>query len=94
MLKFAKKIRNNWKKTTFAVGALTYGITKAKSTYEIKHLMRAYCEEAKQYGDELQNVMYPNKKLVVVLNPAADKKNAEESVSKYSCILKHLFGQK
>lgn len=43
--------------------------------------MRAYCEEAKQYGDELQNVLYPNKKLVVVLNPAADKKNAEESVS-------------
>lgn len=43
--------------------------------------MRAYCEEARQYGDELQNVMYPNKSLVVVLNPAADKKNAEESVS-------------
>lgn len=43
--------------------------------------MRSYCEEARNYGDEIQNYMYPNKKIMVVLNPAADKKNAEESVS-------------
>lgn len=43
--------------------------------------MRKYCEEAMSYGDVGEPVTAKQKKVLVILNPVADKKSAAESVS-------------
>lgn len=42
--------------------------------------MRKYCEEAASYGDVGEPVTAKPKKVLVILNPVADKKSASESV--------------
>lgn len=34
VLRFAKTVRNNWKKSTFAACALAYGVSYARDKYE------------------------------------------------------------
>lgn len=48
--------------------------------------MRKYCEEAVKYGDVTEDVMIPSKRIVVILNPAANKKSAEKTVRNYILI--------
>lgn len=42
--------------------------------------MRKYCDEAMKYGDVAEPVMAKQKKVLVILNPVADRKSASESV--------------
>lgn len=42
--------------------------------------MRKYCEEAMAYGDVAEPVTAKQKKVLVILNPVANKKSASESV--------------
>lgn len=47
----------------------------------INQLMRQYCEEAAKYGDVIvDDVTVPPKRILVILNPAANKKSAEKPV--------------
>lgn len=101
VVKIFTTIRNNWKKSTFAAVALSYGVSYSNEKYEwdflplsftifiqyilvlcfrINQLMRKYCEEAVSYGDIPQPVTAKQKKVLVILNPVADKKSASDSV--------------
>lgn len=44
--------------------------------------MRSYCEEARRYGDQLLPLTKEPNRFIVLLNPAANKKDAKETVSK------------
>jgi acylglycerol kinase len=54
--------------------------------------MRTYCQEASAFGDEKIRVSEPLKKVLVILNPAADKKSSEENFEKYCAPILHLAG--
>lgn len=43
-------------------------------------MMRKYCQEAMAYGDVGEPVTAKQKKVLVILNPVADKKSAVDSV--------------
>ncbi|XP_063698579.1 acylglycerol kinase, mitochondrial [Culicoides brevitarsis] len=92
VVRWAKTIRNNWKKSTFAACALAYGVSYAKDKYEINNLMREYCEEAKIYGDQLLPIPHEPKRVIVILNPAANKKKAKETFESYAEPILHLGG--
>lgn len=42
--------------------------------------MRHYCAEASIYGDKTQPAHQPFPKVIVILNPVADKKSAADTV--------------
>lgn len=93
VLKFLKGVRNHWKKSLFAASALAYGASYANEKYEINQLMRQYCEEAAKYGDVIvDDVTVPPKRILVILNPAANKKSAEKPFQKYCEPVLHLAG--
>lgn len=54
--------------------------------------MRVACLEAKQYGDEKVKIGAKLKKIVVVLNPAANKRKAEENFEAFCAPILHLAG--
>lgn len=47
----------------------------------IHQLMIRYCQEAKQYGEVPHSAQKPFNKVLVLLNPAADKRSAAATVS-------------
>ncbi|KAK6636346.1 hypothetical protein RUM43_010006 [Polyplax serrata] len=85
-------LRNNWKKSTFALAVLTYGVNYAKNAYDNKKLMREYCLLASRYGDVANPVIKPFRNVTVVLNPAANKRNSKVMFDKYCAPLLHLAG--
>ncbi|XP_059055522.1 acylglycerol kinase, mitochondrial [Achroia grisella] len=92
VVKFAKTIRNNWKKSVLGVVALYYGGSKAKEKYHINVLMRAACKEASQYGDALIPMERNPTTITVILNPVANKRKAKQEFEKYCEPLLHLAG--
>lgn len=54
--------------------------------------MRDYCLEAKKYGEMKAPVSAKLKKVLVVLNPAANKRNAEDDFEKYCAPILNLAG--
>jgi len=72
--------------------AFSYGVSYSNEKYEIHQLMRKYCEEATAYGDVAEPVTAKQKKVLVILNPVADKKSASESFEKYCAPILHLAG--
>ncbi|XP_013187149.1 acylglycerol kinase, mitochondrial [Amyelois transitella] len=90
--KFAKTIRNNWKKSVVGVIALYYGGATLKEKYEINVLMRAACKEAALYGDALIPMERNPTMVTVILNPVANKRTAKRDFEKYCEPLLHLAG--
>ena len=54
--------------------------------------MRVYCKEAALYGEERISVQTPLKRVLVLLNPAANKKGSEELFSDYTAPILNLAG--
>lgn len=48
--------------------------------FRIHQLMRHYCAEASIHGDKTQPAHQPFPKIIVILNPVADKKSAADTV--------------
>ncbi|XP_058833818.1 acylglycerol kinase, mitochondrial [Topomyia yanbarensis] len=92
IIRFAKGVRNNWKKSTFLVGAAAYGISYSREKYEIKQLMRHYSTEASKYGDIQIAANQRLQKVLVLLNPAANRKSSEEDFHDYCEPILHLAG--
>lgn len=88
-MKLFSIIRSNWKKTVFGVGVGTYAANYGYETYQISSLMKSFSEKAVLLGDRCDT--YP-KKLIVILNPAANKKKAEKTFTKYCEPILHLAG--
>uniref|UniRef100_A0A182ITG8 Acylglycerol kinase, mitochondrial n=1 Tax=Anopheles atroparvus TaxID=41427 RepID=A0A182ITG8_ANOAO len=92
VLRFAKTLRNNWKKSTVFASALAYGVSYSNEKYEIKQLMRHYCTEASRYGDVKIGHNQRPPKVLVLLNPAANRKSSEEDFHNYCEPILHLAG--
>lgn len=92
VLRFAKTVRNNWKKSTVFASALAYGVSYSNEKYEIKQLMRHYCAEASRYGDVKIGHNQQPPKVLVLLNPAANRKSSEEDFHNYCEPILHLAG--
>ncbi|GAB0097024.1 acylglycerol kinase, mitochondrial [Sergentomyia squamirostris] len=92
VIKFAKNVRNHWKKSVFAAALLTYGASYAGDKIRINNLMRDYCLEASKYGQVTMPVTDPPREILVLLNPAANKRSAEETFKKYCEPILHLGG--
>lgn len=60
--------------------------------FRIANLMREYCNEAKQYGYAKVQPNGKLKKVLVVLNPAANKRNAEENFNDFCAPILNLAG--
>ncbi|XP_031640699.1 acylglycerol kinase, mitochondrial [Contarinia nasturtii] len=90
--KFVSGIQNHWKKSLFGVAAITYGVNYANEKYKINQLMRHYCAEASIYGDKTQAALQPFAKIIVILNPVADKKSATDTFEKYCAPILYLGG--
>lgn len=54
--------------------------------------MRQYCADASIYGDKTQPAQQPFPKIIVILNPVADRKSAADTVCYLSNIeIMHIF---
>ncbi|XP_026733218.1 acylglycerol kinase, mitochondrial [Trichoplusia ni] len=91
-MRFAKIVRNNWKKSVCGVIALYYGAATVKERYEINLLMRAACKEASKYGDYTLPIDQNPTMVTVILNPVANKRKAKQDYEKYCEPLLHLAG--
>lgn len=92
VIRFAKGVRNHWKKSTFLASAVAYGVSYSHEKYEIKQLMRHYCTEASKYGDIVVGKTQRLQKVLVLLNPAANRKSCEEDFHDYCEPILHLAG--
>ncbi|KAG8183938.1 hypothetical protein JTE90_006863 [Oedothorax gibbosus] len=90
----AKLIRRNWKKSTFFFGVLTYGASYFKDKFQTHQMMRAYCEEARKYGEKPLAQMQKPRHVTVILNPEANYKKSNVQFEKFAAPLLHLAGFK
>ncbi|KAH8410656.1 hypothetical protein KR009_011095 [Drosophila setifemur] len=86
-MNYLRVIRNNWKKCTFGAAASVYALQSLKSHIEIEQLMRAYSSDvqANCQSDGLRKVL-------VVVNPVANKKKSEKFFKNYCEPILHLAG--
>ncbi|KAL3288709.1 hypothetical protein HHI36_003144 [Cryptolaemus montrouzieri] len=92
IVRTAKKIRNNWKKSTFAAVVLAYGYNWTKEYFQTQELMRVYCQKASQFGRQAIPVDKAPKTITVILNPSANKRSAVDDFEKYCAPILHLAG--
>ncbi|GIY62440.1 acylglycerol kinase, mitochondrial [Caerostris darwini] len=92
IIKTAKLLRRNWKKSTFLFGVLAYGTSYLVERYRTFEMMRAYCEEARKYGEKPVSLMMKPKHITVILNPEANDKKANVQFEKFAAPLLHLAG--
>ncbi|XP_017098794.2 acylglycerol kinase, mitochondrial [Drosophila bipectinata] len=86
-MNYLKVIRNNWKKCTFGAVASAYGFHSLKTHIEIENHMRAFATDVQVncQSDRL-------KKVLVVMNPVANKKKSEKFFKNYCEPILHLAG--
>uniref|UniRef100_A0A1L8DZ26 Acylglycerol kinase, mitochondrial n=1 Tax=Nyssomyia neivai TaxID=330878 RepID=A0A1L8DZ26_9DIPT len=89
VVKFAKNVRNHWKKSLFAATLVSYGVSYGIDKLKINNLMKNYCEEASTYGAVLGK---SPQRVIVLVNPAANRRSAEETFKKYCEPILHLAG--
>ncbi|XP_026805197.1 acylglycerol kinase, mitochondrial-like [Rhopalosiphum maidis] len=87
-----KTIRNNWKKSVFFTAVLSYGANFANEKYETHMFMSQCCRTVSAYGDMSLSVDKKPKKVTVILNPAANKRNSKSDFEKYCAPLLYLAG--
>jgi acylglycerol kinase len=92
VIKFIKWVGRNPKKSIVFASILSYGGNYFHQKYQIAKLMRSYCEEARKYGDVTGGVNSNLKKVVVILNPAANKRNAEDDFNDFCAPILNLAG--
>ncbi|XP_076174287.1 acylglycerol kinase-like protein Mulk [Ptiloglossa arizonensis] len=92
IFKFFQTIKNNWKMSSVAAVALSYGVSYSKDAYNIEQLMRQYCESASRYGDNPCLTSTKNRHVTIILNPNAKKGKAKKLFTNYSEPLLHLAG--
>ncbi|XP_002002875.4 acylglycerol kinase, mitochondrial [Drosophila mojavensis] len=84
-----KLIRNNWKKSLFLSCVVGYGVSTIKTKLDIKLYMNKLSNEV-LHSNQTTNVLPKN--VLVIMNPIAKKKKAENLFKKYCEPLLHLAG--
>lgn len=87
-----KTLRNNWKKTVFLIGVSGFGINYGLNKYRESLLLKAYCLEAKKYGEVHFKDGDKRRRVTVFLNPAANRGNGKAMYEKNVAPLLHLAG--
>lgn len=83
VVKTARVIRNNWKKSLFFSSAGLWLSSLAIERNRINNLMRSYCEEASKIGDEFLKPTSSPTHVTVILNPAARKRKCKKDYQNY-----------
>lgn len=86
------KIRNNWKKSVFFSGLFTYGTYYLIERKRNGELMQAYCFEALKYSKEMVNPEKVIKRVMIFLNPVANRERGRFLYDKNVAPLLHLSG--
>ncbi|XP_013780224.1 acylglycerol kinase, mitochondrial-like [Limulus polyphemus] len=94
LLKVLKTLRNHWKKSTLAAVLLSYGTNYLHDKYRTTQLMRAYCEEARKYGEEPLPIGSKPRHITVILNPTSKDGKGKTLYEKYAAPILHLAGMK
>ncbi|RWS06592.1 acylglycerol kinase-like protein [Dinothrombium tinctorium] len=94
ILKALKTIRNNWKKSTVIVCVAAYGVNWLNTRMKIDHLMRVYCEEAIEFGNEPLNPYAAPRHVTVILNPVSKDRKCKQLYEKYVSPLFNCAGIK
>ncbi|KAL7739340.1 hypothetical protein ACLKA6_003951 [Drosophila palustris] len=81
-------LRNNWKKSVFISGLMGYGLSTLKTNIEIRQYMNEFSNDVLHAGH--QNGSPQN--VLVVMNPIANNKKAENLFKKYCEPVLHLAG--
>ncbi|XP_071950241.1 acylglycerol kinase, mitochondrial-like [Antedon mediterranea] len=92
VVKVAKTLRNNWKKTTFFVLLGSYGIYYVRDKMRANKVREEYCRQALVYGNEIIQTISKPRKVTIILNPAARKGKGKKLFEKNAAPLLHLAG--
>ncbi|XP_016982737.2 acylglycerol kinase, mitochondrial [Drosophila rhopaloa] len=86
-MNYLRVIRNNWKKCTFGAAVSVYALQSVKTHIEIEQHMRSFASniQANWVSDR-------PKKVLVVMNPVANKKRSEKFFKNYCEPVLHLAG--
>lgn len=87
-----KTVRSNWKKTVVLIGVGALGVKFVQKKYRERLILKAYCLEAKKYGDALLKNGEQPRKVTVFLNPAAKRGKGRNLYEKNVAPLLHLAG--
>jgi acylglycerol kinase len=86
-----RTIRNHWKKSVVISAICAYGCHYAVKKYRESVILKAYCIEAKKYGDApVRSAADRPRKVTVFLNPAASKGKGRQLFDKNVAPLLHL----
>lgn len=91
-INFIKWFPKNPKKSIFFGSVLAYGGDYVHQKIQIKSLMREYCNLARIYGESKVVHSTKLKKVLVILNPAANKKDAEDNFNEFCAPILNLAG--
>ncbi|TNN85083.1 Acylglycerol kinase, mitochondrial [Liparis tanakae] len=92
VVKVFRTLRNNWKKTTFAVCVLSCGGYWLNGKYCDSVLRREACLVAREFGRQQIAPQERLRKATVILNPAACSGKANKLFEKNAAPLLHLSG--
>ncbi|XP_029951929.1 acylglycerol kinase, mitochondrial-like [Salarias fasciatus] len=92
VVKVFRTLRNHWKKSTFAVGVLSYGGYWLYGKHCDNVLRREACFEAREYGRQLIGPQERLGKATVILNPAACSGKANNLFEKNAAPILQLAG--
>nr|XP_040018168.1 acylglycerol kinase, mitochondrial isoform X1 [Gasterosteus aculeatus aculeatus] len=92
VVKMFRTLRNNWKKSTFAVCVLSYGGHWLYGVHGDSVLRREACLIAKEFGRQQIGPQERLRKATVILNPSACSGKANKLFEKNAAPLLHLAG--
>lgn len=87
-----RTIRNHWKKSLFAVCALSYGSKWSYDRYQANKIRRFYCQQAALLGSQMHASMSRLNRVAVLLNGRANNGKAKSIYDKTIFPLLHLIG--
>lgn len=91
-MKIITTLRNNWKKSIFFTAALGYGAHYLLERKRNGELLQAYCLEALKYSKEKIGPEKNARRVIVFLNPIANKERGRYLYDKNVAPLLHLSG--
>lgn len=94
VVKVAKTLRNNWKKSIFLCAAGGYGAKWYEKKLQDNEMMTNYCREALAFGSAPLPINDPGYHVTVILNPLAGGNKGKKNYEKYCAPLLNLAGLK
>jgi len=94
VIKVAKTLRNNWKKSILLCAVGGYGAKWYEKKLQDEQMMTNYCREALAFGSAPLPINDPGYHVTVILNPLAGGNKGKKNYEKYCAPLLNLAGLK